>query len=250
MGLFDTALSRPLRRTSHSHVVNELGREIVSGAIPIGSILPGDNELADRFKVSRTVLREAMKTLSAKGLIVPRARIGTRVTERKQWNLFDADVLSWHLERGFDRLFLIHLSEMRLSFEPSAAELAAKRATPENVRALLRIADEMSSAGTPEDLIRADLQFHLTVLQACENPFMYNVGSLIEAALVGAFGLSSPDRPSREFQEIGHSHHLIAEAISRRDPPAAAEAMRQVILIGRDHALGRVDGGKAPPEAD
>lgn len=240
MGLLETAISGPSRRTSHSHVVNELGKAIVSGVYPEGSILPGDPELVERFHVSRTVLREAMKTLSAKGLIVARARIGTRVTERRQWNLFDADVLSWHLERGFDRAFIVHLSEMRQSFEPYAAALAAERATPETARRLLAMTGEMASAASHEDLIMADLRFHLAVLQASENPFMYGVGTLIEAALVSSFGLSSPDVPSREFEHIGTSHRDIAEAIAACEAEKAAEAMRGVIVTGRNRALNRV----------
>jgi DNA-binding FadR family transcriptional regulator len=243
MGLLETAISGPARHTSHSHVVNELGKAIVGGTYPVGSILPGDGELAELFQVSRTVLREAMKTLSAKGLVVPRARIGTRVTESRQWNMFDADVLAWHMDRGIDRDFVLHLCEMRLSFEPYAASLAAQRASSENVAKLLALAEDMSSAGSHAELIMADLRFHLSVLQASENPFMYGVGTLIEAALIGAFGLSSPDTPSQEFERIGNSHKEIAEAIARHDAEAAAEGMRQVILTGRDQAIGRVDSG-------
>ncbi|MCT8999067.1 FadR/GntR family transcriptional regulator [Chelativorans intermedius] len=244
MGLLETAISGSARRTSHSHVVNELGKAIIGGVYPVGSILPGDNDLAARFQVSRTVLREAMKTLSAKGLVMPRARIGTRVTERKQWNLFDADVLAWHLEQGVDRTFLVHLSEMRLSFEPYAAGLAASRADTETARHLQRLAGEMTAAPSHEDLILADLRFHLAVLQASENPFMYGVGTLIEAALVAAFGLSSPHAPSREARSIGASHEDIAEAIARGDAEGASEAMRKVIVTGRDHALERLQGAQ------
>ena len=75
-GLLETVITGASTRTSHAQVVNELGKAIIAGDFPIGAILPGDAELAQRFKVSRTVLREAMKTLAAKGLIVPRARIG------------------------------------------------------------------------------------------------------------------------------------------------------------------------------
>nr|WP_309085645.1 FadR/GntR family transcriptional regulator [Chelativorans sp.] len=246
MGLLETAISGAARRTSHSHVVNEIGKAIVDGTYPVGSILPGDSELAERFHVSRTVLREAMKTLSAKGLVVPRARIGTRVTESRQWNMFDADVLAWHIDRGIDTSFVMHLSEMRLSFEPHAASLAAERASPQNIEWLLALSEDMVSARSHNELILADLRFHLTVLHASENPFMYGVGTLIEAALIGAFGLSSPDVPSREVETIGNSHRSIAEAIARGDGEAAAAAMRQVILTGRDQALARMQGPFVP----
>jgi len=120
-GVLETVISGKKARTSHSQVVEDLGRAIIAGEYAVGATLPGDLELAQRFKVSRTVLREAMKTLAAKGLIVPRARIGTRVTPKTQWNLFDSDVLSWHFHHGVDQEFLDHLSEIRLAFEPFAA---------------------------------------------------------------------------------------------------------------------------------
>ena len=95
-GLLETVITGANTRTSHAQVVNELGRAIVAGEFPVGTTLPGDADLAARFKVSRTVLRESMKTLAAKGLVVPRARIGTRVTPRAQWNLFDSDIEPWN----------------------------------------------------------------------------------------------------------------------------------------------------------
>ena len=110
-GLLETVISGMNTRTSHAQVVNELGRSIIAGDYPVGATLPGDAELAARFKVSRTVLREAMKTLAAKGLVVPRARIGTRVTPNTQWNLFDSDILTWYFAVGVNEDFLLHLSE-------------------------------------------------------------------------------------------------------------------------------------------
>ena len=81
-------------RNYHSFVINEVGLAIVSGRMPVGSILPGDAEMMDRFGVSRTVLREALKTLEAKGLVEARAKVGTRVLPQPRWNLFDRQVLS------------------------------------------------------------------------------------------------------------------------------------------------------------
>jgi DNA-binding FadR family transcriptional regulator len=222
-------------RTSHSQVVDELGRAIIAGEYPVGATLPGDLDLAQRFKVSRTVLREAMKTLAAKGLIVPRARIGTRVTPKTQWNLFDSDVLTWHFHRGVDQEFLDHLSQIRLAFEPFAASLAAENATEADVAELYRLAEEMGSpTHTPETLALADLKFHLCIAEASRNPFMRTVGSLIEAALVGVFKLSSPASGENRSMEVSRAHMLIVDAIAARDLEGAAAAMRNVIVTGRD----------------
>lgn len=240
-GILEKVISGQKKRNNHAEVVDDLGRAIVSGQLPVGSLLPGDIELAERFKVSRTVLREAMKTLTAKGLIVPRARIGTKVTPKSQWNLFDPDILSWHFDTGIDEEFLVHLSEMRLAFEPFAAGLAARHATIEDVETLYGCADEMDFADhTAESLAKADLQFHLSIVEACGNPFMRTVGSLIEAALVGVFKLSSTLAVGARIGEVAINHRLIVDAIANHDEEAAQQAMRKVVLAGTEHVKARI----------
>jgi DNA-binding FadR family transcriptional regulator len=222
-------------RTSHAQVVDELGRAIVAGTYAVGSILPGDAELAQRFKVSRTVLRETMKTLAAKGMIVAKARVGTRVTEKNQWNMFDSEVIAWHFDNGVSEEFLLQLYDIRLAVEPFAAGLAAERARPGDLERLNSLALEMAAPGhTTESLALADLQFHLAVADAAHNPFMHTLGSLIEAALVGMFRISTP--PSQNgFSNIAETHMRIVNAIVSGGVPAARAAMEAVIVEGRDH---------------
>ncbi|UDF29569.1 UNVERIFIED_ORG: FadR family transcriptional regulator [Roseateles sp. XES5] len=243
-GLLETVISGMNTRTSHAQVVNELGRAIIAGEYPVGATLPGDAELAARFKVSRTVLREAMKTLAAKGLVVPRARIGTRVTPNTQWNLFDSDILTWYFAVGINEDFLLHLSEVRLAFEPHAAALAARHATEADISQMMRLAVAMGDAEhTAESLAVADLKFHLSVLEASRNPFLRTVGSLIEAALVGAFKLSSPaDRG--KTGDVAATHIRIVEEIDRRDEDGARRAMENVIKVGRERVVQALRDGK------
>jgi len=246
MDLLRTAIAGRVARNHHAFVVHEIGTAIVKGEYPEGSLLPGDAELAERFNVSRTVLREAMKTLSAKGLVFARARIGTRVTDRAQWNLFDADVLTWHFEAGVTQDFLRHLSEMRLSFEPFAAQLAIQNSGPEEFAQLYAFTDKMAAASSKEEFALADLEFHKALLDASKNPFMHSVGNLIEAALVSAFKLSSPvEGPSQ--RDSAEQHRAIVEALEAGDADAAAEAMQIVIIVGRDRVSGRI--GKKRSEA-
>lgn len=233
-------------RNHHAFVVHGIGTAIVKGDYPVGSVLPGDAELAERFGVSRTVLREAMKTLSAKGMVFARARIGTRVTEHSKWNLFDADVLTWHFEAGVTQEFLQHLSEMRMSFEPFAARLAARNASADDIAQLYALAGRMAAASSKEEFALADLEFHMVLLGASKNPFMYSVGNLIEAALVSAFKLSTPVEGPNQRESAGQ-HRAIVEAIEAGDADAAAAAMETVIIVGRDRVSGRI--GKAPAAA-
>ncbi|MCZ4089163.1 FadR/GntR family transcriptional regulator [Sinorhizobium psoraleae] len=234
------------KRTSHQHVVDELGQAVVGGEFAVGDILPGDTELAARFRVSRTVLREAMKTLAAKGLVFPRARIGTRVMPRSHWNLFDSDVLSWHFNAGVDRDFLQHLSEVRLALEPYAAGLAARRASDADISQMMRLAVAMGDAGhSAQTLVHADLEFHLHLLEASLNPFMRTVGSLIEAALIGVFKLTSPPPEEAEIDRVAMAHIRIVEEIQRRDEDGARSAMENVIRVGQDRLMLNLAEGKA-----
>ena len=244
-GLLETVISGMNTRTSHAQVVNELGRAIIAGEYPVGATLPGDAELAARFKVSRTVLREAMKTLAAKGLVVPRARIGTRVTPNTQWNLFDSDILTWYFAVGINEDFLLHLSEVRLAFEPHAAALAARHATEADISQMMRLAVAMGdSEHTAETLAMADLKFHLSVLEASRNPFLRTVGSLIEAALVGAFKLSSPAADRGKRGDVAATHIRIVEEIDRRDEEGARRAMENVIRVGRERVVQALREGQ------
>jgi DNA-binding FadR family transcriptional regulator len=220
-------------RSHTAHVVRELGMGIVSGAFAEKTILPGDAELMERFGVSRTVLREAMKTLTGKGLVQAKARIGTRVRPRADWNLFDADVLIWHARSGFDAEFLQYLGEMRLALEPEAAALAAQRRSPAQLQQLYAWVERMGGEDvTPAEFVKADLNFHLAVAAAASNPFLRSISTLIEVALVAMLTISSPIEDPIEHADSVASHRAIADAIARRDVDKAREAMRVVIHQG------------------
>lgn len=225
-------------RSHTAHVVRELGLGIVSGRYVEGGILPGDAELMQHFGVSRTVLREALKTLAGKGLIVAKARIGTRVRPRSDWNLFDADVLIWHARNGFDDDFLSYLGEMRMALEPEAAALAAQRRTPLQLEHLYNWVEKMGVDGvSPAAFVDADLHFHLAVAEAAANPFLRSISTLIEVALVALLRISSPvDDPARLVTSVA-DHRAIADAIARRDPATARSAMQVVIREGLDRAV-------------
>jgi DNA-binding FadR family transcriptional regulator len=236
---------RNLARNLHTDVLWQLGYAIVSGEYPEGTILPSDTDLLERFGVSRTVLREALKTLAAKGLIEARARIGTRVLPRNRWNLFDADVLAWFFELGPEVSFLRSLAEVRIGIEIEAAALAAERADPEQAAALHGWVEKMAGAATPADFARFDLEFHRTVAEASGNPFMASISALVEMALTAAFTISSPVNEPGALAVTVDVHGRIAKAIGDRDPAGARQAMREAIAQGFDRAAGRMENPAA-----
>lgn len=246
MGLLETTITGKKRGSSHAHVVAELGSGIVSGRIAEGSILPGDTELSLRFGVSRTVLREAMKTLAAKRLIEPKAKVGTRVLDRSNWNFFDPDVLGWRCDAGMDLTFIEYLAEMRMALEPAAAAAAAERASSDDIVALYAIAAKFDDINhTPETIAKVDLEFHLAIARMSGNPFMRSASALIEAALAISFRLSSPAASPEMLDEVAANHLRIAHAIASRDPEKAVTAMRHVIDVGRTRIHKSFDGSPA-----
>ncbi|HQZ12023.1 MAG TPA: GntR family transcriptional regulator [Devosia sp.] len=120
-------LPNDVARSAHGVVTRDIALKIMSGEFPEGSLLPNEADLVDHYRISRTALREAIKTLAAKGLLVSKTKIGTRVMPKSQWNMFDPQLLSWRIELGVDSRFLLHVFEVRQAIEPAAAALAAVR---------------------------------------------------------------------------------------------------------------------------
>ena len=231
-----------LLRTSHSRVVDQLGLAIVGGHFAVGETLPRDPELERQFDVSRSVLRESMKTLAAKGLVVAKSRVGTRVTETCHWNLLDEDVLRWHFRAGVTAELLNHLYDVRLVLEPAAAAFAAERALPEDCAELRRYALALAAPDlTFREQVEADLKFHVLLILVGANPFMESMVGFIKASLDGAFMLAHRPLFREPGEGITLTHLAIVEAIERKDAVAARDAMRRVIELGRRSAVAALD---------
>jgi DNA-binding FadR family transcriptional regulator len=195
--------------------------------------MPPEPELIERFQVSRTVMREVMKTLAAKGFVVSKTRVGTRVRDPVHWNFFDADVLAWRVRIGLDDQFMQSLTEVRRALEPAAAGLAARRRTDADIVRLRGYVKHMGRSGhTRQSFAEADLDFHLAIGTASGNPLMRSMASVIEAALVASFSHSSPVDDPSDHEVTVNGHAAIVDAIEARDERAAAEAMLKVIDIG------------------
>ena len=232
------------RRSTHDAAVQAIGIGIVNGRYPAGSLLPPSDELLSALSMSRTTLREALQTLAAKGMIVARAKVGTRVLDEGHWNMFDADILEWRLATGIPASFLSALFEVRQSLEPVAAALAAARRTPEDVDRLRELANGLGLARRHfDEFVDADVLFHQFILEVSRNPFMNSLGALISTALRASFTLSAPALRASftmsaplERQELSalvkRQHMDIVDAIEAGDPQAANDAMMTVIRQG------------------
>ena len=213
--------------------MRELAHEIVGGRRLVGSLLPSDAELMARFGVSRTVLRESLKTLAAKGLIQPKTRVGTRVVEKTNWNLFDPDMLRWHLDCGIGHELLAHLSDVRLALEPVAASLSAQRRGEEDIAALYSLVDRMEAPdATPQAFADADLEFHLAIARLSGNPFFRTASALIEVALAATFAITTPVNDPKAKAISCAAHRRVVTAIAAGDGAAASEAIIETIRSG------------------
>lgn len=212
------------RATFHEQVLDQLGKDICSGRYRPGQVLPPEGELCERFAFSRIVIREAVKSLVAKGMLEVRRRVGTLVLEPSRWNLFDRDVIAWRAaSTAIDPTMSRDLMELRRIVEPAAVRLAAERASGNERRALRAayMAMERAVAGKG-DYVKADLDFHATILEACGNQYVRQMQEAMSAILSASFALIS-EKPGGPAHSLP-MHEAVCAAIERGDPMAAERA--------------------------
>jgi DNA-binding FadR family transcriptional regulator len=226
--------------TRHAAIAATLGGEILTGVRKPGSRLPSVEEMYVLFGVSRVVVREVIKTLTAKGLVVSKTKVGTLVQDPSHWNWLDADVLDWRVRMGLDRAFLEQITEVRSSVEPMAAALAARNRTRADIARLRACIAEMREAeGDDHRYPEADLAYHLAIGRASGNPLVRSFGAVIKVALGGLIAMSNASVKASGGKGHGGStdrHSAILEAIEARNEDAARAAMLRVIARGRRHA--------------
>ena len=210
-------------------VLTTLGREIAQEIIPAGTVLPSEGDLEARFGVGRGVVREAIKTLSGKGLISVRPRHGTKVLPRRDWSLLDRDVLKWLVGPDKpDRELLLAVQEVRLIIEPAAAALAATRATKQDRQRINAALQAMQAADNQDTRTAADKAFHLAILDATHNPVLQGFRSAIDTILSTVF-VVAVDSVDGWFEENLPNHATTARAIEEGDAKKARRAMEQVL---------------------
>jgi DNA-binding FadR family transcriptional regulator len=224
-------------RNLHGHVTQELGVRIINGTLRPGDALPREEILAEQMAISRTVLREAIRVLSAKGLVEARPKVGTRIREERYWHQLDADVLAWRCASMPTTDFIQKLVEMREIIEPAASAYAARRCSAEQFETLQTAYLAMEAAENIDEWTEADLEFHEAVLNATNNELMISLFSVVETALASYFVLSA--RKSSDFRYSLPYHRKVFEAIRRRQPESARRAMQQMILDSHANMTGK-----------
>jgi len=235
------------RQNLAEQVVRQIGLSIMRSDFKPGDALLSEPELSLQFKVSRPVLREALKMLGAKGLIESRPKTGTPVRPRADWNLHDPDVIAWQHEVGFDRSFLQAICEIRLMFEPMTAGFAAVRATAGEVARIEECCQLLQGAVDSSELyIPADLQFHTAICSAAHNELLQKIITTIETPL-RASRIVTSQLPGAN-QVAMPLHWAITEAIRNHDEQAAEVAMRKLIILTTEDLQRALDADYARKE--
>jgi DNA-binding FadR family transcriptional regulator len=219
------------------HTLDHLGEAIVGGRYLPGSSIPPEPTLCEELGISRTVVREAVKSLVAKGMLVTGPKVGTRVLPSEQWNWFDPDVVAWQSRIGLTREFLRDLQELRRVVEPAGVKLAAERATAQDIADL-----EAAYAGMKHaiehggDYVLHDLRFHQGLLRACHNRMVVQMSKALGALLRTSFEISTTrqDGPAHSLP----LHRAVLDAVIARNPARAEKA-----------ALVLIDGAREDIEA-
>lgn len=218
----------PRGRPSHTQLARELGIAIVTGVHPVGSVLPGEHEIAVQRGVSRSLVREALRMLSAKGLLESKPKAGTRIRERASWNLLDPDVLAWMFE-GEPAVGFVHsLFQLRLIVEPAAAEFAAALRTSRHVSRMGHALEQMQEHGLASPIGQAaDQTFHHVILEATQNELLVSLAGSIGAAV--RWTTIFKHRQTRKPSDSMPQHRALFDAIAESDPAGARAATMALI---------------------
>ena len=219
-----TAVSQFRRERLHDQMIRQIALGIMRGDIGQGE-LSTEGDLCRHFQVSRTILREAVKVLAAKGLIELRPKTGMHVRPRRRAEPGRSRFARrWLCEAGVDELFVRDLCEVRMIVEPAAAELAAVRADKDEIEALLKWYHLIEvNTDNEEARLDADRNFHSTIFAACHNVFLAQMNATVGVAIRATqqIGVHLPD----VMAESVLVHKEVADAIARHDSPAAHSAM-------------------------
>ena len=222
----------------HGSTVDHLGEAIVAGRYPASSSMPAEPRLCEELGVSRTVVREAVKSLVAKGLVSTGPKVGTRVLPEEQWNWFDPDVILWKSKSGLTREFLRDLQDLRRVLEPAAVRMAAERAGAQDLADIEAAYQGMRRAVEEGgDYVAHDLRFHQGLLAASHNRMIVQMSKVLSALLRTSFEVSTSrkDGPKSSLP----LHRAVLDAVVARNPAKAEKAIL-VLIDGADRDIEEV----------
>lgn len=210
-------------------LTHQIGEAIVRGNYAVDKSFPTEAELSVEFNISRNVTREAIKMLTAKGLLASRPRKGIRVMPSDYWNMFDPDVLNWTLSARPALQLLREFTQLRLAIEPEAARLAAANCGETEKMHAIANALEMMRRAKPgvSELLSADTAFHTAILAASNNPYFLQLRQFLQVALRAS--IANSGQLTSGFVLNYDEHKKIVDAILAGNGALAAESVRALL---------------------
>ncbi len=230
----------PLRsRGLHGRLVDALGRRIAHGELPVGGTLSPEQVESD-YEVSRSVVREALRTLEVLGMVRPRHKVGTIIQPQAAWALLDPQVIEWRSDGPDADLQLSELLALREAVEPVAASMAAGAAGKELAERLTEQLQKMREAFETKNrsaFVVADTAFHRTMLEGSANAVLSQLVQTLLATLQARYS----DRHQLFTSDTAASlqrHEHVVEAIAAHDTKAAEAAATALVRASRVEVLG------------
>ena len=226
-------------------VVEELGQEIVDGTLPTGSLLNAE-QICERFEVSRSVVREATRTLGSMGLVEARPQVGTRVLPSTCWDLLSPQVVRWRGQGNGYLDQMRELLELRLGLESTAARLAAHRLSAESAQEVLERALEMQAAYQDDDGARffeADAAFHRLILSGTQNSVIAQLADTVGTTLDIRGHDTRPGIRDLNAEAVEKHVELARAILAREETRAQALALELVELTLGDFRRAQEQAG-------
>lgn len=218
----------------HGKVAESIGKQILKGIYAPGAVLPNEADWCRIYGASRTTVREAVKTLNAKGLLTSRTKVGSRVEPSGKWNMLDRDVLAWQMAALPPQVYLKAVQQVRKMLEPEVAALAAANRSAQQLGEIRAAFEGMRKAGAGRASIEPDVRFHLGLLSAANNFLLTPFGIMIESALKNMFGYTTIHNARPDY--FLPRHEAVLRAVERGDARAAHRAM-SLLLDDTDQTL-------------
>lgn len=208
----------------------DIATAILTAEFPVGSMLPSEAALCERYGHSRTLVREAVRRLTASGMVDKRQGVGTYITLQRQWNMFDPMVLQAYIKSQQLTSLISELIDLRRLIEVEAAGLAAQRIQPTQLQELKQWLDRMSfSLEHPENYAGADVSFHNVILEAAQNRFLTGIERYLLEVLLVARQMTARSGKGQGLHRAQQDHQAIYEAIRARDEEGARQRMAEHI---------------------
>jgi DNA-binding FadR family transcriptional regulator len=215
----------------HDIVLNELGIFIVKGKVKPGQFLPADADLCKRYNIGRGTLREILKVLKSKGLLLASPKKGTWVSEEENWDFFDPQIFNWAIGTSLEKKILADVVEARCLIEPSAARLAARNATLKNIAEMEDAYNRMVMAKLGSDQARnADVDFHVSLFRASHNKLWMKFGQVLSVSLMELFKFTIVEN---HFVDTLPQHKKVIEAVRLKQEDVAEKTMKTLTMYSK-----------------